>query len=180
MFRAGLFIACTSLALAGCASTPSAPYRTPQVTIANGNAEQAKLTIVRRCIEGGGSVIENTAHSLVCSKPMPNDFKSTMFRALATPNYSTNPNLKARYTFVQAPAQLFISVDTLMDYQTAFGQTNVMPIQNAEAGRLAQQMLDSIKAEMEGRPASTPSSMPTTPAPTQPASDCKACAKIGG
>jgi hypothetical protein len=162
------------LALAGCASAPSQPYRAPQVTIAGNATEQAKMTIVQRCVQNGGAVEQNTPNQLVCSVPMDDSFGSMMFRALATPKYSTKPDLKARYAFVNTGAQTYITVDTFMEYQNAFGQVTRNPVRNNQVAARAQSMLNEIKAATE-------SAAPTANTPTAaPAADCKACQTISG
>lgn len=162
------------LALAGCASAPSQPYRVPQVTISGNATEQAKMTIVQRCVQNGGAVEQNTPTQLVCSVPMDDSFSSMMFRALATPKYSTRPDLKARYAFVNTGAQTYITVDTFMEYQNTFGQVTRNHVRNNQVAARAQAMLDEIKAASEGAPAHA-----TTPS-SAPASDCKACQTISG
>ena len=167
---------CALLALAGCATGPSIAYRAPQVTINGGTVEAAKMTIVRNCVSGGGSIEQNTADQLVCSKPMDGSFGSMMYRALATPNYSTNPDGKVRYSFVQAGDQLYITADMYLEYQTAFGQVNRTPITNGNVAAQGQAMLDRIKSEIESGPVGLKSLEGTKVAPVTP---CKACETIG-
>lgn len=102
---------------------------------------------------------------------MDDSFKSMMFRAMATPKYSTRPNLKARYSFVNTGTQTFVSIDTYMEYQNAFGQVTVIPVKNNEVAAKAQAMLDGIKASPDVQPASTETIAPA---------ECKACKTIGG
>jgi hypothetical protein len=147
---AGVAVACV---VAGCATTPRAAYVAPQVLIKGGTAEQAKMTIVSRCIAGGGVVTENTAHQLVCSKPMPDSFAALMFRAMFTPQNATKPDFKARYTFVQSPTELLIAIDMSMAYQNAFGQTTSYPMQSPEVAGKAQAMLNELKQALQTKPA---------------------------
>jgi PBP1b-binding outer membrane lipoprotein LpoB len=164
-----------ALVLSGCASSPSTPYRAPQVTISGNATEQAKMTIVQSCVTGGGSVEQNTPNQLVCSKPMDGSFGALMYRAMLTPAYSTNPDLKARYAFVNTGSQTFITIDTYIEHQNAYGQITHSPVQNNQLAAKAQAMLDAIKTQIEGGAASV------TPAATTPAEpECKACQKMGG
>lgn len=145
----GLFIL-AGLALTGCATAPSQPYRSPQVTIAGDATERVKLVAVQRCVESGGVVEQNTASQLICSKQMPDSFGSFMYQALTTPRYSTRPDLKARYSFVNTGAQTFVTVDTYIEVQNAHGQVDRRPVRNAQVAQSAQAMLDAIKADIEG------------------------------
>lgn len=138
-------------AVAGCATTPQAPYRTPQVTIVGATVDQVKLPIIQNCVSGGGSVESNSDHQVICAKPMDDSFGSLMYRALATPQYSTNPVLRARSTLVQSGGNVFVTIDTYSQYQNAYGQVNTTPIQNNSVGVQAQAMLDGIKASIEGQ-----------------------------
>lgn len=149
------------LALAGCASAPSQPYRAPQVSIAGDVTEQAKLLIVQRCVQKGGSIEQNTPSQLVCAVPMGDSFGEMMYRAMATPQYSTRPDRKARYTFVNAGGQTFITMDAYIENQTAFGRVDRTPIRNSELATGGQAWLNEIKAQIEGSPqAAAPSPTP--------------------
>jgi hypothetical protein len=138
------------LALSGCASAPSQPYRVPQVTIAGDVTEQAKLLIVQRCVQKGGSIEQNTPSQLVCAVPMGDSFGEMMYRAMATPNHSTRPDRKARYTFVNTGGQTFITMDAYIENQTAFGRVDRTAIRNNDIATSGQAWLNEIKSQVEG------------------------------
>ena len=190
MDRRGLCLVGVALAMlcAGCATTPTVPYRAPTVMINDMSAEEAKLEIIKNCIGGGGVVAVNTPTQLICSKPMDDSFGSLMYRALVTPRYSTNPEAKARYSFTEANGKLFIAIDMALEYENAFGQLNRTPITNGNIAANAQAMLDRIKAMHEGtapvvqmieEAGRSGSPAAASPAPA-PQSDCKACAGLLG
>lgn len=164
----------------GCSSTPTVPYRTPQVVIKGASAAQARLPIVQACSQGGGSIEAANDHQIVCAIPMDGSFSSLMYRALTTPSNATNPVMRARYTLVESSDSVFITLDMFSQYQTAFGQNNTTPIQSGEAAAKAQGFLDRLKADLEGTstgagldpPAATsvmPMQPPQSPQPPQPA-----------
>lgn len=138
------------LSVAGCATTPKIPYRVPQATIKGATAEQVKMPIIQACASGGGSIETATDHQVICAKPMDDSFGSLLYRALATPQYATNPVVRARYTLVESGGSVFVTIDMFSQYQNAFGQVNTTPIQNGELASKAQGMLDRIKASIEG------------------------------
>lgn len=166
------WIVLAALLAGGCASTPAEPYITPQVTIKGAGIEAAKIPIVSNCVSAGGAVTINTPNQLVCTMPMPATMSAFVFRALVTPKYSTNPNLRARYTFVGPSPDLMIVVDTFADYQNGFGQETVIPIRNPDVARQAQAMLNKIKHDLETAPASA--GQAPQPTPAQPAMKWKA------
>lgn len=184
--------------VSGCASRPSTPYVTPQVTIQGNRAEDVRMQLMQRCVSGGATISESTTHQVVCSKQFDGSFGSIMFQALATPRYSTTPEIKIRYNLVPASTSTYVTLDMFIEYQTAFGQVNRMPYQNGDVARQAQTMLNDIKASLESAepvasaaapqvdsraPAIAP---PATVQPAPPASyerdpskRCDACARIG-
>lgn len=168
---------CVLLLLAGCATTPQVPYRAPQTTIRGATAEQVKLPIIQACVSGGGSVESSTDHQVICAKPMDDSFGSLMYRALATPQYSTNPVGRVRYTLVESGGSVFVTADMYLQHQNAFGQVNTTPITNGNIAAQGQAMLDRIKASFEGeQPAAgttnpaqaTPTATPPAASPTVP------------
>lgn len=154
-----------TVVLCSCATTPQVPYRVPQITIVGAKSEQVKLPIIQACISGGGSIEVSTEHQVICAKPMDDSFGSLMYRALATPQYSTNPVGRARYTISETGGSVFVTVDTYLQHENAFGQTSTTPIRNGNLAAQAQAMLERIKASIESAPSVTPS---TTTAPAAP------------
>lgn len=153
------------LLLAGCATTPQVPYRAPQATIQGATAEQVKLPIIQACVSGGGSVENSTEHQVICAKPMDDSFGSLMYRALATPQYSTNPVGRVRYTLVETAGSVFVTADMYLQHQNAFGQVNTTPITNGNIAAQGQAMLDRIKASIEGEQAAPGAAKPAPAAP---------------
>lgn len=143
------FASVLAAALAGCATTSNVPYTPPQVMISSNSVDAVKILLVQRCVAGGGVVENADASKLVCSKPMDNSFQANLWRAMFTPDYSTNPNAKARYTLLGAEGQVFVTVDTFLEYQTAFGQERVIPVKNPDLARQALQALQEVKHQIE-------------------------------
>ena len=170
---------CFVLSLSACASAPSTPYRAPQATINGTTTEAVKMQLVQRCVSNGGSVEENTAYQLVCSKPMDSSFGSMMYRALATPSNSTNPEMKVRYSFVENAGQVFVSLDMFLQNQTAFGRVDRVPITNGDLAAQAQGMLNQLKSTFEG-PRQPDQGLGTTPFPnaSKQNEDCVSCANM--
>jgi hypothetical protein len=163
--------------LSACATTSSLPYVPPRVTIHGVDTAAVKGTLVQRCVEGSGLVEVSTDHQLICSKPMDFSFGSLMYRALATPEYSTNPDEKIRFTFAETSEGVFVSVDMYREFQTAFGQVNRRPITNGNLASQAQQGLDKLKAMLEGPEGANSES--TASQPSRTGQSCVACKKIG-
>lgn len=162
------------LALAGCATTGSVPYSPPQVMIKSNSVDAVKILLVQRCIAGGGVVEDADASRLVCSKPMDNSFQANMWRAFFTPNYSTNPNGKARYTLLGADGQVFVTVDTFLQYQTAFGQDNIVPVKDPNIASKALRALQEVKHQIEFGVKPPPGGTLGNPATV-----CESCKNLG-
>lgn len=163
-----------AILLAGCATTGTAPYTPPQIMIKADTVDAVKIVLVQRCIARGAVVEEADASKLLCSRPMDNSFQSNLWRAMFTPEYSTNPNAKYRYTLVGANGQVFVTVDTFLHYQTAFGQDRVIPVNNPELASAAMRALQEVKHEVEF-------GVKPPPGGTlgNPATICQSCKDIG-
>ena len=169
-----LYFAVACAVLAGCATTGNTPYTPPQIMIKSDSVDAVKILLVQRCVSGGG-VIENAdASKLICSKPMDNSFQSAMWRAFFTPDYSTNPNAKARYTLLGANGQVFVTVDTFLEYQTAFGQDRVIPVKDPEIAGKAARALQEVKHQVEVGVAPPPGGTLGNPATV-----CESCKNLG-
>lgn len=162
------------IALAGCATTGNVPFTQPQIMIAANTVDAVKIVLVQRCISKGNVVEEAQASMVVCSRPMDNSFQSAMWRAMFTPDYSTNPNAKYRYTLVGSNGQVFVTVDTFLHYQTAFGQDRVTPIKDPELARQALRALQEIKHQVETGIAPPPGGTVGNPATV-----CESCKNLG-
>lgn len=162
------------LALTGCATTGNVPYTPPQVMIKSNSVDAVKILLVQRCIGGGGVIEEADASKLICSKPMDNSFQSNMWRAFFTPNYSTNPNAKARYTLLGADGQVFVTVDTFLHYQTAFGQDNIVPVKDPGIASRALRALQEVKHQVELGVAPPPGGTLNNPSTV-----CDSCKSLG-
>lgn len=161
-------------AMVGCATTGGVPYTPPQIMIKSASVDAVKILLVQRCIAGGGVIEEAEASKLICSKPMDNSFQSNMWRAFFTPNYSTNPNGKARYTLLGADGQVFVTVDTFLHYQTAFGQDNIVPVKDPALASRAMRALEEVKHQIE---------LGVKPPPggtlNNPSTVCQSCKNLG-
>lgn len=70
-----------------------------------------------------------------------------MYRALLTPSYSTNPDAKVRYNFFESAAQVMVATDMFIEFENAYGQKNINPIENVALRDQAQAMLQRMKDE---------------------------------
>lgn len=170
----GIYGAALALLVAGCATTGGVPYTPPQVMIKSPTVDAVKMVLVKRCISRGNVVEEAETSKVICSRPMDDSFKSTMWRAFFTPEYSTNPNAKYRYTLIGSGGEVFVTVDTFLHYQTAFGQDRVIPVKEPDLARQALRALEEIKHEVETGVAPPPGGTVGNPSTV-----CESCKKIG-
>lgn len=137
-----------ALVLTGCASIPQQQaYRTPSGLALGATIDQVRTKVLQACSNSGGVIETNNQMSLICSRPMPSTMGAFFWRALATPRYATNPDLKVRYNMSPTESGVYLSIDMYAQYQTAFGQTTTIPIQNAQLAAAAQGWIDRLSTE---------------------------------
>lgn len=162
MLRTGLFLALVAL-IGGCATAPKVAYTNPSITVDGMTADAARAYVSQRCIMGGARVETNTPTQVVCAKAFDGSFGSLMYRALTTPDYSTNPDAKVRYNFFQNGAQLMVAADMYVEFENAYGQKNIRPIQNFQLRDQAQAMLQNMKDEHMAANAVAAATPPSAP-----------------
>jgi hypothetical protein len=137
------------LTLAGCASTPRVAYVPPTATLRGVTSDAFRAEMIQRCVRNGATPTVNTESQLVCAKPMDDSMGSLMFRALVTPQYSTNPLVQVRFNMAKMGADLIVVTDFYYEFETAYGQKNVQPIQNGQSAADTQRTLDELKSKLE-------------------------------
>jgi hypothetical protein len=137
------------LTLAGCASTPRVAYVPPTATFRGVTSDEFRAEMIQRCVRNGATPTVNTESQLVCAKPMDSSMGSLMFRALTTPQYSTNPLVQVRFNMAKTGADLIVVSDVFYEFETAYGQKNVQPIQNGQSAADTQRTLDELKSKLE-------------------------------
>lgn len=160
------------LTLAGCASTPRVAYVPPTATFRGVTSDEFRAEMIQRCVRNGATPTVNTESQLVCAKPMDDSMGSLMFRALATPQYSTNPLVQVRFNMARMGSDLIVVTDFYYEFETAYGQKNVQPIQNGQSAADTQRTLDELKSKLEAAKATRTVDAPTpahNAAPTQAA-----------
>jgi hypothetical protein len=160
------------LTLAGCASTPRVAYVPPTATFRGVTSDEFRAEMIQRCVRNGATPTVNTESQLVCAKPMDDSMGSLMFRALATPQYSTNPLVQVRFNMAKMGSDLIVVTDFYYEFETAYGQKNVQPIQNGQSAADTQRTLDELKSKLEAAKATRTVDAPTpaqNPAPKQTA-----------
>lgn len=142
-----LLFACALAPLAECADL------VPSVTIHGVQPAQVGEELVARCIRNGASVSQSSASQVVCSRPFPDNLAAYAFRALGTPNNSTNPVMYARYNFARTATGTIVGADFYYEFETAFGQRNTQPIDAPKILKEAQSNLEKLKADLESKAA---------------------------
>ena len=171
------------LTLAGCASTPRVAYVPPTATFRGVTSDEFRAEMIQRCVRNGATPTVNTESQLVCAKPMDDSMGSLMFRALATPQYSTNPLVQVRFNMAKMGSDLIVVTDFYYEFETAYGQKNVQPIQNGQSAADTQRTLDELKSKLEAAKATTSVDTPSpaaaaVPAPSQTAPAPKAASVV--
>lgn len=155
------------LVLAGCASTPRVAYVPPTATFRGVTSDEFRAEMIQRCVRNGATPTVNTESQLVCAKPMDGSMGSLMFRALVTPQYSTNPLVQVRFNMARTGTDLVVVTDFYYEFETAYGQKNVQPIQNGQSAADTQRTLDELKSKLEAAKATKTVDAPiATPAPS--------------
>jgi hypothetical protein len=135
------------LCISGCATGPTESYTNPSIRVEGMHADTARSMLAESCVTNGFRIETNTNTQLVCAKAFDSSFGAIMYRALLTPDYSTNPDAKVRYNFFENGSNLLVAVDIYIEYQNAFGQQNVDPINNVALRDKAQGMLERMKTQ---------------------------------
>jgi hypothetical protein len=139
-------------ALASLAAQAKKPPPPPQfVVVRKLPPEAVTQRMQAHCLQEGMSVVSATPTQVTCTKPMDNSLRSAFVRALATPQYSTNPIYHFRVTAIRVGDNTTISAEEFVQYQSAFGQVTTIPIQNRKELTSIGTGLQNMKVTWEAR-----------------------------
>jgi hypothetical protein len=137
--------------LAACASAPpSAPPLPTSVFFERADFSKVAGVFVAACSTVGGRVVTQTPNLVECAKPMGNNWRENVYRAVAVEQAgASNPDFHYQWTFVQSSDGIDVTVNSSewIEHQNAFGKTTRDTVQGGDAAVI----LDKIRQAREKR-----------------------------
>lgn len=140
-----------------CVNAAAAPV---VVTVKNLPPSELLSWVAAGCLQNGMSVEVTTDTQIVCARPMDDSMKSTFFRALATPSYSTKPIHRMKLTVIQTGELTTVAAEEYTEYQNAYGQTTRIDNTNKKEVAALRTGLEQMKARWESKADAPATSQP--------------------
>lgn len=151
MNRILIFLLLPAVVLAaGCANLQPLPTPTgkPEVMINTTDTGRVKGALVSTFASIGYSLAQDTAYSLVFTKPMEGS-GAALYQVALGNAYSSTPQINVSLTLAPSPpaTRVFAHLDISM--QNAFGQTNRTNMDQGKGAHEIQRVLENVKASVE-------------------------------
>jgi hypothetical protein len=126
------------------------PSGKPEVVINTTDREKIKSVIINEFMNAGFTMVSESDYSVVFSKPMEG-FGGVMYQAMLGNSYSSSPEWNARINMANTGESTRVLAQAVVRMQNAFGREDVNDMTNGKAGVQLQEILQSIKAQVEAQ-----------------------------
>jgi hypothetical protein len=137
--------------LCGCANVGplATPSGYPEVTINTTNTKRVKELLLAHFASQGFAVLQDTEHMILVSKPMEGS-GAVLYQVAMGNAYSSQPQMNISVTITPVGSTTKVYGHIAVAMQGVFGQNQGTNLDRGKAGRELQQVLDQLKARIEG------------------------------
>lgn len=129
--------------LSGCVTT-TPPLPNPTVRVGHSTLDVVRSRIIEHCAQKDLTVYETGSNQVICGKTITG-FDGYVARKTIGNEYSTNPEVKARFVFFQSGDDVGVTADGFAETQMAMGQIRRIPVNDQQSHDSLQAFLYSLQ-----------------------------------